>query len=71
MVGFTELFNKTPHDYLWNWVSAVSPAPVVYGYTKGCWNVQTWQFVDFTANNMTPGSGYWIAFPHAGTVYVP
>jgi hypothetical protein len=69
MVGFTST-NTTMHpsDYLWNWSA---PNPVVYGYSDGCWNVQTWDLVNFTSGLLVPGEGYWIAFAKAGTVYVP
>jgi hypothetical protein len=69
MVGFTSVFNQQPDAYLWNWVATVDP--VVYGYTDGCWDVQTWDLVGFHTENMIPGEGYWVAFPKAGTIFVP
>ena len=73
MVGFTSVFNMLAKDYLWNWVTGMSgmPEPVIYGYTDGCWNVQTWQLIDFTTGALVPGEGYFMAFPHAGTIFVP
>jgi hypothetical protein len=70
MVGFTST-NTTMHpsDYLWNWISA--PTPVVYAYSDGCWNVQTWDLINFTSGLLVPGEGYWMAFPKAGNIYVP
>jgi len=72
MVGYTELTNKQPNAYLWNW-NGVSgqPNPVVYGYTHGCWNIQGWDLVGFSSEDMVSGQGYWVAFPTAGAVYVP
>jgi hypothetical protein len=61
-----------PDDYLWNWVSVGgSPTPVVYGYTDDCWDAQTWELIDFTTGLMVPGDGYFMAFPWAGTIFVP
>jgi len=68
MVGFTSLTGLTPEEYLWNWSA---PNPVVYGYTKACWNLQSWDLLSFNSTDMAAGSGYWIAFPEAGTIYVP
>jgi hypothetical protein len=69
MLGFTSVFGMAPIDYLWNWNSTVDP--VTYGYTDNCWNLQTWDLIDFTGGTMVPGEGYFVAFPKAGTVYVP
>jgi hypothetical protein len=62
-----------PKDYLWNWETGASgmPEPVTYKYTDGCWNVQHWELVGFDAGTLDPGEGYFMAFPHAGTIFVP
>jgi hypothetical protein len=72
MLGFTSL-NTTmaPKDYLWNWGVAPYPNPVVYGYSDDCWNLQTWELINFTSGTLVPGEGYFVAFPKAGTVFVP
>jgi hypothetical protein len=70
MLGFTSVdTTMNPIDYLWNWDSTVDP--VTYGYTDACWNLQTWQLIPFTTGTLVPGEGYFVAFPKAGTVYVP
>jgi hypothetical protein len=68
-IGFTSLYDMLPSAYLWNWNSA--PYPVVYGWGQGCWTAQTWSALSFGGTNMTPSSGYWVAFPAAGAIYVP
>jgi hypothetical protein len=71
MVGFTSTVAMNASSYLWNW--ATTPA-VVYGYTHNCWNLQNWQMIPFSGTGglqLVPGDGYWMAFPKAGTVYVP
>jgi hypothetical protein len=69
MVGFTSIASMAPNLYLWNWV--VAPNPVVYGWSRGCWNVQTWKIENFTTGSMDAGQGYWIAFPADGAVSQP
>jgi hypothetical protein len=73
MVGFTSVSPMAPKDYLWNWETGASgmPEPVTYKYTDGCWNVQHWELVGFDAGTLDPGEGYFMAFPHAGTIFVP
>jgi hypothetical protein len=72
MVGFTST-NTTmnPDDYLWNWGVSPDPDPVVYGYSDDCWNLQTWELINFSSGLLEPGEGYFMAFPHAGTIFVP
>lgn len=68
MVGFLgTAFNVTPAAYLWNWDL---PTPVVYGWDQGCWNVQNWNLIN-GAETLTPGQGYWVAFPADGDIFVP
>jgi hypothetical protein len=68
MVGFLGTSNSTPNAYFWNW--GPTPNPVVYTWDPGCWNVQNWRLLGGT-DNLTPGAGYWVAFPAAGAIYVP
>jgi hypothetical protein len=72
MVGFTSLnMTMTPKNYLWNWVSPYS-VPVTYGYSDNCWNLQTWQLIPWDAGTyLKPGEGYFVAFPSAGSIFVP
>jgi len=53
--------------YLWNWSAT---QPVIYGWTQGCWNVQTWDLT-LWGDPLVAGQGYWMAFPAAGAIYVP
>jgi hypothetical protein len=66
MVGFLGTSNSTPNAYFWNW----TVKPVVYTWDPGCWNVQNWRLLA-GADALTPGAGYWAAFPAAGAIYVP
>jgi hypothetical protein len=66
MVGFLGTNTSTPNAYFWNWATK----PVVYTWDPGCWTVQNWRLLSGT-DPLTPGAGYWAAFPAAGAIYVP
>jgi len=72
MVGFTSLSDYAASTYLWNWYNvAGQPNPVVYGWTQGCWTDQGWDLIDPLTTALVSTQGYWMAFPHAGAIYVP
>ena len=66
MVGFLGTSNMAVDSYLWNW----GGLPVAYTWDPGCWNVQNWRLLG-GSDNMTPGAGYWVAFPADGAIFVP
>jgi len=69
MVGFTSMSALANNVYLANWAATPIPNPVIMGWTHGCFATQGWYSVAFGGTTLTPGQGYWIAFPYAGSVY--
>jgi len=69
MVGFTSMTGNLAKNYLYNWgVGLVGPV-VIYGWQDGCFADQKWNSVPFATGSLTPGDGYWMAFPQAGSVF--
>jgi hypothetical protein len=58
MVGFKSMVNMTAGDYL----DGTDPVRI-YKFWAGAWEVVPASY------NMTPGLGYWVAFPTPGTIY--
>jgi hypothetical protein len=71
MVGFTSMSPLANNVYLANWnAGGTIPPPVIMGWNHGCFpNGQGWYSIPFGGTTLTPGQGYWIAFPFAGVVY--
>ena len=69
MVGFTSMINEPDTDYLSNWNVVGVPAPIIFGWTNGCFAAQGWDAIPFDGTNLESGQGYWMSFGLPGFVY--